>query len=184
MKKTKQNIKLWDYLDSIGVLVNGTPDQIKSAKKEYSKQYQRNYKKEKRLNAPEFTISFAKQSPEYIKVARASKSHKMAISHFIKLATLAYLDKTFIVPNLEVIYNIEQLLAGCLNEIQTITRQKEKHHWEREAKYQAIEAKIALLETELRKMIYTPPTIEDYIYKAIEKDNSLKDRLQTIINAD
>ncbi len=181
MKKTKQNIKLWEYLDSIGVLVDSKPDEILLAKKNYARLYQRNYKKVRRLKEPEFTIHFPKQSQDYQKLERAAKAHKMAITNFIKHSTLCYISKTYLKPRLEVFYKIEQLLADCSNHTKAIASQKEKYNWDREAKYQVIETRIMQLETELRALMYAPPAIEEYIQEAIEKDNSLKDRLRAML---
>ena len=54
---------------------------------------------------------------------------------------------------------LEQLLADCLNEVQTIVRQKEKYVWERERKFETIEKRIEKLESQINDVFRNPPTL-------------------------
>ncbi|HTB30699.1 MAG TPA: hypothetical protein VK808_01660, partial [Bacteroidia bacterium] len=83
----------------------------------------------------------------------------MPVTTFLKTATLAYMNQTFIVPNKVQLSVIEQLLSQCLNEVQLITRTKEKYSWEREQKYDAIEKRIIKLETQISEVLRNPPLV-------------------------
>lgn len=173
---------MWEYLESLGILEKGTDEEIKMAKKAYRKKYLANYKKEQRLSKPEFTINFSNENGEYDRVEHASKNHKMPITGFIRQATMAYISKTYVVPDKMGIAHIEQMLAGCLNEIQTIVRQKERYHFDREQKFEAIEKRIERLEEEIERFIKRPLPIEEFVKRAVIKDPTLKEQILAILN--
>lgn len=70
---------------------------------------------------------------------------------------MAYLEQTFIVPNVLQIAELEQLLSNCLNEVQSIVRTRERYHWEREQKLEAIEKIIIRLEEKVNQLFRNPP---------------------------
>jgi len=155
----KTNTGMWDYLDSLGILENGTDEEIKAAKKAYRKVYFLKYKKLQRSKMPEFCVSFSNEKGEYSKVAYAARRHKMTITAFIRSAVLAYLNQRFVVPNAEQIANLEQILSQCLNEIQSIVRVREKYHWERDRKFDVIEKRIEKLEFDINQIFRNPPLL-------------------------
>ena len=72
------------------------------------------YKQRQRGNKPEYSVSFSKENGEYDRVARAAKSHhmhKMPVSGFVHVATLAYINQTYIVPDRMQVARLEQLLS-------------------------------------------------------------------------
>ena len=158
MRKNRHS-KLWDYLESTGVLEKGSEDEIKNVKKEYRKKYFFDYKKKQRSTKPEYTINFSKDNGEYESVVRGAKRHKMTITAFIHSSTLAYLQNTYIVPDKLQIAKLEQLLSDCLNEIKTIIRPKEKYAWERERKFEDIEKRIEKLEKQISDVFRNPPLL-------------------------
>jgi len=151
---------MWDYLESSGVLEKGTDEEIKAAKKAYRKEYFLKYKRLQRSVKPEFCVSFSNEKGEYTKVEYAAKRHKMTITAFIRSAVLAYLNQRFVVPNADQVACLEQILSQCLNEIQSIVRVREKYHWERERKFEAIEKRIEKLEFEINQVFRNPPLLK------------------------
>ena len=153
----KNNSKMWEYLGLSGVLEKGTAEEIETAKKAYRKNYLLSYKQKQRSRKPEFTISFSKEKGEFGKVEKEAKKHDLAITGFIHLATLAYINQTYIVPNALQLSKLQQVLSDCLNEIQSIVRFKEKYHWERNSKLEAIEKRIEKLEKQIDEIFRHPP---------------------------
>lgn len=156
---SKRKSAMWYYLDALGVLENGTEEEIKMAKKAYRKEYYLSYKRNQRATKPEFTISFTNKNGEYTKVKRGAERHKMTITAFIRSSVLAYIDQKYLVPNQDQIANLEQILSQCLNEISKIVSAKEKYHWEREQKFEAIEKQIEGLESVISQIFRNPPLI-------------------------
>lgn len=157
MRKIKPNSNIWQYLNSVGVLEKGTEEEIKVAKKAYKKKYLLAYKQQQRREKHEYIILLSKENGEFDSVATAAKKHSLSVTAFLKEATLAYIKQYYIVPNRVQLAKMEQILAQCLNEVQLITRTKEKYSWEREQKYEAIEKRIIKLENEIRNVLSNPP---------------------------
>lgn len=118
--KIRQNTGIWKYLEECGVLNNGTEEQIKEARRAYKKKYILAYKRRQRAETKEFTILLNKD--ERKKISETAKNHHMTIVRFLKLAAMAYMDKTYIVPDREAVARIEQTLIQILNEIQAIAK--------------------------------------------------------------
>jgi hypothetical protein len=178
----KNNKGMWEYLDSLGILEKGTDAEIKMAKKAYRKKYLLIHKQKQRLRKPEFIVNFSNENGEYDRVEHASIGHKMTITGFIREATMAYISKTFVVPDRMGLAHIEQMLSNCLNEIQTIVRQKERYHFDREQKFEAIEKRIEKLEEEIEQFVRRPLPIEEFVKRAVIKDPRLKEQILTILN--
>ena len=157
---TRRKSDMWYYLDALGVLDNGTEEEIQAAKKAYRKDYFLRYKREQRVKKPEFTISFSNKNGEYTKVRRGAERHKMTVTAFIRSSVLTYLDQKFLVPNQDQVAHLEQLLSQCLNEISKLVSARERYHWERTEKFEAIEKRIQQLESEINEVFRNPPRID------------------------
>ena len=155
MSKKNKNGML-EYLDSIGILEKGTDEEINAAKKTYRKKYLLEFKQKQRQNKPEFNINFSKENGDFNKVKKEAEKHRCTITAFIRNATLAYINQTFVVPNILQIAELEQILSDCLNEIQTITKYREKYHWERDRKLETIEKIIEKVEQQIDEVFRKP----------------------------
>ena len=157
MSKKNKNGML-EYLDSIGILEKGTEEEINAAKKTYRKKYLLEFKQKQRQNKPEFNINFSKENGDFYKVKKGAEKHRCTITAFIHNATLAYISQTFVVPNILQIAQLEQILSDCLNEIQIVTKYREKYHWERDRKLESIEKIIEKVEQRIDE-VFRKPTI-------------------------
>jgi len=149
------NSSFWEFLNESGVLEKGNDEEIKEVKKAYRKKYFSEFKRKQRKNNPEFTIHFSKSNHEYEQIVRAAKKHNLSIPFFIKSASLAYLNRSYVVPNRLMIAKLEQLLSNCLNEIKSISIKRE-NFWERGQKLERIEKIISELEEEMTKVFRDP----------------------------
>jgi hypothetical protein len=183
MPKIAKNSGMWAYLDASGVLEKGTVEEIKIAKKAYRKEYILNYRRKQRTGKPEYIVGLSKSNGDYFKINIAAKLHKMAITTFIRTAALAYVDKTYIVPDRLQLWELKQLLSNSLNEIQTIVKQKEKYFWGKEQKFKDIENRIEKLESEINLKLTQPYTLEELIIKEIEKEPALREHLLAFLNS-
>jgi len=151
---------MWDYLDSIGVLENGTDSEIKAAKRNYRKQYFLEYKRSQRKKRPEYTINFNEGNGEHNRVLLAADKHNMTMPQFLRAAVRGYLERKYVVPNAHQVAQLEQLLSQVLNEIQGIARKKEKFFWERNDKLENIENRIERLESEIDRIFRHPHQLQ------------------------
>lgn len=146
MRKSRHS-ELWKYLEASGVLEKGSDEEIKAVKREYRKKSMHAFKQKQRKTKPEYIVNFDVHNGEHGRVELASKRHNLSMSAFIRLAVLAYIDRTYIVPNPQQIAQFESALSSCLHEISTIVKAKEKWYWQREEKMESIEKRIAHLES-------------------------------------
>ncbi|MBP6977632.1 MAG: hypothetical protein KBB71_04890 [Lentimicrobiaceae bacterium] len=151
---------MWQYLESSGVLEKGTDEEIKLAKKRYRKGYYLKYKQNQRQHKPEFTVNFSNEKGEYSTIEHAARKHKMSVTAFIRASALAYLNRSYLVPNQDQVASFELILSQCLNEIRSIVKVKEKYHWEREQKFEAIEKRIEKLELQIDQIFRNPPLLQ------------------------
>jgi len=159
MSKSRRNQALWDYLEAIGVLQNGSKEDIKAAKRAYRKDYLLAFKRRQRSAKAEYTISFSKADGEHGRIVQAARTHAMSVSAFVRKAALAYLDQTYLVPHPHQVVHLERLLSECLNEIKAIGRSREKFFWERENKLERIETLIEKMERRVDEALRHPPLL-------------------------
>lgn len=157
--RTSRKGKLWEYLDSTGVLLNGSEADIQAVKRTYRKKYLLEYKKRQRATRAEFTVVLSKSTGEYGTITQAAKKHHISVTSFLRKATLAYIQQVYLVPNTSQIAELEQLLANCLNEIKTIVKGRERTFWDRDKKLDEIEKRIQRMEAQLNEVLRNPPLI-------------------------
>lgn len=183
MKTSDEHIPtLHEYLDQSGVLINGTEEEIKAVRRAYRKLYKKQHKRKQRRDGREVSVLLSR-SGELSRIASAAKKHKMSLPRFLKTATLAYLNKTYVVPDREIISKLIQLLADCSNEVQRITQSTGRLTWRVEEKCDAIERRITLLEDEVKRLFSAPPPVEDAVREAVHKDPELRLRLLMLLTS-
>jgi hypothetical protein len=182
MRAIRKKSKIWEYLNALGVLERGNEEEIKAAKKAYRRDYFLNYRRKQREKNPEFVVSLSKNKGEYSIISLAAKSHKMKITTFIRTAVLAYIGKTYIVPDKYQLAQLEQLLAQCLNEVQILVSKKENIFWDKENKIKNIEERIEKLEKEICVVLKQPLSIEETVIKEINSRPALREQLLILLN--
>lgn len=183
MRKISHKSKLWEYLDSSGVLVSGTEEQIKAVKEKYRKEYLLEFKRKQREKGREITIKFEKDGAELKTIEASAKKHALPVPEFIRTASLAYCRQTFITPNKLQIAQLQQVLSGCLDEIKIITSRKDSYLFQQEQKITDIEKRIIKLETDIEQILNQVMPIEEYIRDAIKKEPSIREKLLTLLTA-
>jgi hypothetical protein len=175
-RKVKSKSNIYAYLQSKGVLENGSHEEIQNARKKYWSEYKRNWRNEKRKKEKEFTISL--NSDELKIFTKAAKGHEVSRTAFIKQAAFAYINTSFIIPDNIEIRKITQLLAMNYNSIQELID---------EEKINTLAGKIVLekmheLERDILPLLHNPQSLEDCIKNHIQKNEANKFRLLEYIN--
>ena len=173
---------LQEYLDQSGVLVTGTEAEIQAKRKEYRKRYKTHHKRLQRMENREVGVLLSREK-EYVRIEAAAKKHSQSIPAFLKAATLAYLDKTYLVPDRAVIYRLAAVLGDCLNDVRKLTQVKGKHSFFIEEQYRAIETRIVQLEDDITTALAEPPDIEKAVADAIRRDPALRLRLLHLLTS-
>lgn len=163
-----------EWLDASGVLANGTEEEIKASKRAYRKSYKTQHKRKQRQENPEFSIAFSRRNGEHGRITSVALKHNMSVQSFIRKAALAYIGKTYLVPDRDFVARLAQLLSDCLNEVQGIAQAKNNWHWQIDEKYDAIENRICVLETDMRRLFEFPAPIERAVRDAVDRNPSLR----------
>ncbi|MEO5643905.1 MAG: hypothetical protein ABIQ40_18700 [Bacteroidia bacterium] len=183
MSKKKRESGLWTYIQSLGILEQGSPEEIAAAKKAYWKTYHQQHRRTQREEKPEFLVALDRADGTYNTISIGAKRHTLTIPAFLRTATLAYLTQAYVVPNHEYIAHLEQLLSQCSNEIAALAGSKDKYFWQRDQKIEAIEQRIERLEREVSELFRNPPTLETTVRKAIQQSPEIKERLLTLLSS-
>lgn len=112
-RRLKNTDSLYIYLEPF--LVAGDEQAIAEARKMYTREYKAKWRREKRKREKEITVSW---KPDELQELRTeAKRHKTTVTAFIKLSTLAYINKRYLVPDHKLVLKIAQLLALNYNTI-------------------------------------------------------------------
>jgi len=172
----KKRSSIYQYLESSGVLDNGTIEEIKAARKKYWMEYKRLWRKDKRRKEKEFTVSFSKDDLQLL--TKVARRHKRKRTLFIKTATLAYINKTYIVPDEIEVRQIRQLLSMSYNSLE---QQMEEEILSVEAGKVLLQL-IQQLEREVLVLLYNPKTLEQWIVETVRQYPERKAQLIQLLN--
>ncbi len=176
-RKVKSENSIYSYLQSSGVLEKGTNEEIQKVRSEYWREYKRKWRLAKRRKEKEFTVSF--NSDELKLLNQHAKRHHVSRTQFIKETTFAYINNSFIVPDLLEVKRISQILAMTYNSIQELF---EGNVIKFEIGRDLVDA-IHNLEREIVPLLHHPKTLEEFIKMHIDKDGGNKAKMLEFINS-
>ncbi|MCH8904457.1 MAG: hypothetical protein IIA45_11145 [Bacteroidetes bacterium] len=175
----KKDNNLYEYLERTGVLQTGDEDLIQKARNEYYKLYQKEYKRNRRITHPEFSIHFAPD--EHLTIAEAARKHNMSISRFIKDASLSYTKQVYLALDPVRIGRIEQSLSQIINEIRSLAESKD--FWlDSQASLDKIYSIVNELEDKVSQELRRPVKLDNLINELLSKNPDLKEQLIKNIN--
>ncbi len=148
---------------------------IEHAKRAYRKAYKAKWRKQKRSISKEITTIWEKA--EYQTLKEEAKMHKESITRFIKRATVAYMDKRYVVPNEAQVMKVMQLLALTYNRIEELAEDKQLDS----NLAKKLQTDLSTLEQEIRVSLFSPKTIEQTISELIHEKPSVKKQLIALL---
>lgn len=168
-RRSKRYDKFYQFLTPY--LEKGNPEEIAWAKREYRRIYKASWRKTQRKENKAYTVSWTKE--ELRTLTESARKHKQKPTRYIKQATLAYINKRYVVPDQREINRILQLVAMTYNAIENISQESEIDltHIKR------IQEELFILEHEVRVTLLSPKTIEQIIEQEIEKDPGTEEYL-------
>jgi hypothetical protein len=152
----------------------GIQEEIALAKREYRRVYKANWKRVNRTECKEVTIKLSKK--EYQELRYEAKEYQYKLAPFIKASCMAYIRKTYLIPDAEIILKLFQLQKMMYLQVEDMKEQIETHNVDVFLK--ALEK----LEHEMRVLIHSPLDIERAIKKHIAKDEDNKRRIQELLH--
>jgi hypothetical protein len=175
MAKTKKHTSLYDYLHETGVLESGNEELIQKVKAAYWRNYQKQYKREKRSKGLECVVVLDEAERKLFE--RQVKLHKASISSLIKKSALAYIEKYYISPSEELFQSIKQKLSRIYTDIERLLETKIHNP---EGLKQALQS-IQRIEQNLDTITKYPPDLEEEIKRAIEENPTYQQTLLAIL---
>lgn len=175
--KIKKNSNLYHFLHKIGVLENGTPEEIQAARKEYWREYKRRWRKRRRRNEKEITISLCHE--EWQLLSQEARCHKLSRTRFLKLACLAYMNKSFVVPDVMQIRHISQLLAMTYNSLQEMLDENKIAIDDG----RKVQDSVRRLEMNILPILHHPKSLEEYLKDHIDKKPENRSQLIKLLNS-
>jgi len=152
-KEKKQT--LYDYLEP--VLEYGTEEQIAFARKKYWAEYKATWRKNRRKQQKEFTVSFTPK--ELQKMKAAASKYTGSYTRFIKASALAYWQKQYLVTDPMAINQVKELLALNYNALQQLSDDEKL----KEDVGAILMKNISDLEQQVSMTLHNPRTVEEWI---------------------
>jgi hypothetical protein len=168
-KRSKRYNEFYQFLSPY--LERGNVAEILWAKKEYRRIYKAKWRKVNRKENKAFTVSWNKE--EFHLLTETAKRHKVKPTRFIKQATLAYINKRYVVPNQQEMNKVLQLVAMTYNAIESIAQEPEIDM----PGIKKMQEELFILEHEMRVTLLSPKTIEQVIEQEIQKDPATEEYL-------
>lgn len=150
MSKRNQN-SLFAYLQARGVLENGTPEQIATAKRDYRRDYERLYKRRYRLRHSEVRFTFNQEEQRLLLSASATAG--IDSGTFAKEATLTRLHGKGQGSAARVSREVLQKVALIHSEVRHLCRQRPTGFLERRIVFDRLAEQIGALEEALRESL-------------------------------
>ncbi len=157
-------------------LERGIEKEIQEAKKVYRANYKKKWRQENRKVNKSISVSWAKYELQLL--TEAAKKHKQTPTRFIKSATLAYINKSYVVPNQKEITKLIQILAMSYNSIEQL---RDEHGMDRFS-VKNVQDELYNLEREVRIALLQPKTIEEVIRAELIKNPETQSKLIAFIS--
>lgn len=176
MNETKHTISLYDFLKPI--LATGTEEDIARARKNYWNSYKAAWRKKRRKEQKEFTVSFTQKELHILKPA--AKKHKRSNTKFIKEAALAYCQSLYLPPDSMAINHIRELLALNYNALQQLAEENILIGGIGNELMQ----KIAVLESQVVTSLHNPKTLEQWIRDTVNDNPDYRMKLTGLLKTE
>jgi hypothetical protein len=159
-RRIKKGSGIYAYLEASGILATGTDAEIAAMRKQYYKEYKKNWRKEKRSREREFTVAYDETELKIIGEA-ASKVHKTC-ARFIHEAALAYCTKHYLLDTV-VLNDIRETLTRTCSTLESIAENSNMQDRVTNLLLQKIDA----LETAILSHLQYARSLEDWLMETV-----------------
>jgi len=160
-----QDIVIPNFYDYVKQLTNG-PENLSEAelevlRKKYKTHRNRLYKQRQRTKNRECILYL--NSSEHTQLKKISQEHNLLLSQYIKQASFAYANQTFIVPDRETLKNILLKIKEIEQNIAKLANNQSSRLFFKEDKYEALVQNLKDLEHNVLVKITRPINTEAWI---------------------
>ncbi|HYD22670.1 MAG TPA: hypothetical protein VEB40_14410 [Flavipsychrobacter sp.] len=159
-KKTPK-LNLYDYIEPY---LDKGADAIAGAKKEYYRLYKAEWRRRYRSTVKQYSVCL--DAAEQRQLKTEGRKHKKSVTGLIKSACFAYLNRVYLIQDLEVVNSVRQLLAQNYNALLELAGEKALNQ------KMAIDLlrRIQTLEAKVMSKLFKPRTLEDWIIQTITEN--------------
>lgn len=173
---------MWAWLQAMGILTWGTKEDIEAAKKLYRKAYQRAHKKKKREKRPEVTVSLSQG--EHCYLTQVANRYEMSLARFLRAASLAYLDKIYLVPHPSKVAKLEQILSRHQSTFDQLSSEARRNGNAPAFKLYATFANhFHQMEENITQHLRYPYSLDELLKNAIHTKPAFRTKLQAYLNS-
>lgn len=170
-QQTPQNA-LWEFLEKEGVLDKADPKALEAAKRKYKTHYQREYRRKRRKQRPEFNVSFS--ADDIVLITREAVRHSLSVTAYIQKATVAYLQKEYLVPNHKEVAQLEQHLSRIHSDIQLIANSHSTNLLSQTLDYRKLLQRVAQAEQYVTDTLRHPKVIEEIVMQTVAEQPEVR----------
>lgn len=174
----KQNKNLFLYLQSLGLLENGSDEQIAQAKLDFRAQ-------QMKARLEKFEESHTRKAvflteKEFEVLAAAAKRHGMKLGTFIRLAAMAYVKTEYLLPSDSAVHELEVSLRRIGNNINQLTKHVHQRGFSPEDLV-AFQQKLNELETQVSQFLRQPLPLAEFLKNLLLKKPEYADTLEQVL---
>lgn len=174
MERSTNTVKsLYEHLEQSGVLQSGDEQFIQLERRKYLNAYKAQWRRNKRKEQKECTISFTKK--ELKQITGILSAYNYSLPQFVKMVILQYLQQSYVPIKSETINHIRALLTQNYALLQAIEETNDNI-----AQSNLIQ-RFALLEKTLLQELHHPRTLINAVQEAINRDAQVSEKLYQLL---
>lgn len=153
---------------------------IAQAEAEYKRYYNREKKREYRSR--DVTKQVRMTKAEATLIEQNAKRHNQTVGPFIKACTLAYLQKTFVLPDDEQVRNVVFQIRAIGNNINQLAHLANRRQSEEVVDWVNLRQQLNQVEAIVKEILTKPPTVVGLVGSAIRANPNLILQLQQVLD--
>lgn len=157
--KRKKDGGLYAYLAATGVLETGDDARIKTAKRQYWTAYKAAWRKAQRASTVQLTVVLTPREAEAIRMAAVT--HKRSKTSMVKHAAFAYLNKSYLVPDVITVRSMAQSIDMTCNAVQAALKDQQLDVTETKEMLLALRR----IESTILPALNYPKTVEELFHR-------------------
>lgn len=173
--KQSNNIttSLYEHLEQSGVLQSGDEQRIQAERRKYRNAYKAQWRRKKRKEQKECTISFTKN--ELKQITGQLSSYQCSVPQFVKMIVLQYLEQAYVPIHSQAINQIRALLMQNYTLLQTIEENQGK------LEQSDLLQQFTLLEQTVLEELYHPRALVQAVQESIQRDARIVETLHQLL---
>lgn len=179
MRKLNTKTGLYQYLLQTGVLEGGA-EEIKLAKRQYWRERDKEYKKQKRgKDNREIVLIFPADEINHVRFTAKAKG--LTLHEYIRTCVKADMAHLTVIPHRALVAEIMQVLRQCSNQLEAIKKKEIKGWMIISRTYENVETVLTQTENRVIALLKQPQSLKETIIETINRNPQTLDLLTSIL---